>query len=244
LAALRSDPSSALVALDYDGTLAPIVADPADAVPVEGVVAALAELSPRVGRVAIVTGRPAEVVLELGGLAQVPGLVVLGQYGVERWQDGRLEQQPADPGLATARAALAELGVPVEDKGLSLAVHTRQTDDPVVAMARLHPLLTQVAADSGLTLHLGRLVLELRPAGFDKGGALRRVAEGCTSVLFAGDDLGDIPAFDAVDELRLSGVEGVLVCSDSDESPADLRQRADLVVPGPLGVRALLRELL
>jgi trehalose 6-phosphate phosphatase len=88
-------------------------------------------------------------------------------------------------------------------------------------------------------------VLELRPPGFDKRGALLSLCEPLPSaVLFAGDDLGDLPAYDAVDELRGRGVPGVTVCSGSAEGPAELRDRAGVVVDGPAGVVALLRSLL
>lgn len=248
LDALRSRPSEALLALDYDGTLAPIVDDPASARPAPGAVEALVDLSGALGRIAIITGRPAALVVALGGLERVPGLVVLGQYGVQRWSDGTLSEAAPDPGLDAARRALSRLelmpGAEVEDKGLSLAVHTRQTDEPLLSVARLHPLLSQIAATSGLTLHLGRLVLELRPAGFDKGRALLDVALGFSTVVFAGDDIGDIPAFDEVEVLRSRGKAGLLICSDSTEGPAELRDRADLVVPGPAGVVELLTELL
>jgi trehalose 6-phosphate phosphatase len=86
-------------------------------------------------------------------------------------------------------------------------------------------------------------VLELRPPGHDKGRALRSLAEGAAAVLFAGDDLGDLAAFDEVDHLRDRGIGGLLVCSDSEEAPEELRTRADLVVPGPSGVVHLLAEL-
>ncbi|MCW2600999.1 MAG: HAD-superfamily hydrolase, subfamily [Frankiales bacterium] len=247
LAALRRDPRHAVVALDYDGTLAPIVSRPEEAVPQVGTVEVLTALAGRVGRIALVTGRPADVVVALAGLAPVPGLVVLGQYGVQRWQAGSLAEQPPAPGLAEARRALPSLldepGVQVEDKGLSLVVHTRQADDPVGALARLHPVLSALAARTGLQLTPGRLVLELRPRGYDKGRALRTLVDGSSAVLFAGDDLGDLAAFDTVDALREEGTEGLLVCSDSEEAPEALRSRADLVVPGPPGVVQLLNDL-
>jgi hypothetical protein len=88
LEALIADPRHALVAFDYDGTLADIVADPADARPHPDVVAGLVALSARVGLVAIVTGRPAAQAVELGRFESAQGLerlVVLGHYGVERW---------------------------------------------------------------------------------------------------------------------------------------------------------------
>lgn len=247
LRALRADPEHALIALDYDGTLAPIVSRPEDAVPAAGAVDLLVALAARVGRLALVTGRPAQVVVDLAGLAAVPGLVVMGQYGVERWSGGVVTSAEPVPGLAVARAELpglaGEVAAEVEDKGRSLVVHTRNA--PAGALERLVEPVGALADRAGLELHLGRLVLELRPPGFDKAGALRAVADPRPSaVLFVGDDVGDARAFDAVDELRADGVPGLTVFSDSEEGPADLRTRADLVADGPAGVVELLRELL
>jgi trehalose 6-phosphate phosphatase len=247
LEALRADPAGSLVALDYDGTLSPIVARPEDAVPAPGAVEVLTSLAARVGRLALVTGRPAQVVVDLAGLAGVPGLVVLGQYGVDRWEAGDLTAVPPAPGIAEARAALPALvdwlGAEVEDKGHSLVVHTRNA--PAGAQERLAEPVGELARRVGLEVHHGRRVLELRPPGFDKRGALLAVADPLPhAVLFAGDDLGDGDAFDAVDELRAAGVPGLTVFSDSTEGPASLRARADLVVDGPAGVVAFLRELL
>jgi trehalose 6-phosphate phosphatase len=249
LAALRQAPERAVVALDYDGTLAPVVDRPEDAVAAEGAVAALSRLAARVGRLALVTGRPADVVVALGGLTEVPALEVLGQYGAQHWTQGRLTGDPPLPGVARLREALPALaareGADVEDKGLSLAVHTRRAPDPDGALARLRPLLAALAADVGLEAHPGRLVVELRPPGHDKGGALRRLCEPTPSaVVFAGDDVGDLAAFDAVEALRARGVPGLLVCSASDEGPAELRRRADVVADGPAGVVGVLRALL
>jgi len=240
------------VALDYDGTLAPIARDPSSAVPAAGAVDALVRLAGLVGRLAIVTGRPAEVVVALAGLHRVPGLVVLGQYGAERWSAGEVSLTPALPGIDVARAELpalvAQHGAVVEDKRLALVVHTRTAPDPAGAQAALTAPLAELAVRVGLELHRGRFVLELRPPGFDKRGALLSAAAladpaGPSAVLFAGDDVGDGAAYDAVDELRAAGVPCVTVFSDSEEGPAELRDRADLVVDGPPGVVSLLRSL-
>jgi trehalose 6-phosphate phosphatase len=249
LAALRAAPERALVALDYDGTLAPVVDRPEDAVPAEGAVAALHALGARGVRVALVTGRPADVVVRLGGLEGVPGLVVQGQYGAQRWEAGRLTSPPELPGVAGLRerlpALLAPHGADLEDKGLSLVVHVRRAPDPAAALTALQPSLEELAAGAGLEAHPGRLVVELRPPGHDKAGALRALAEPAPSaVLFAGDDVGDLAGFDAVEALRAEGVPGLLVCSASDEGPAELAARADVVVAGPAGVVALLASLL
>jgi trehalose 6-phosphate phosphatase len=238
-----------VVALDYDGTLAPVVERPSDAVAAPGAVEALRALAPRVRTLALVTGRPADVVVELGGLADVPGLVVLGQYGAQRWADGELTGPDPLPGVDVLRrelpALLAAEGAALEDKGIALVVHTRPSPDPVGALQRLTGAVTERAAAQGLEVHPGRLVLELRPPGNDKRGALLSLCDPRPSaVLFAGDDVGDLPAFDAVDELRAQGVAGVLVCSASDEGPRQLRERADVVVDGPAGLVDLLRRLL
>ncbi|MCW2680409.1 MAG: trehalose-phosphatase [Frankiales bacterium] len=247
LADLRSRLADAVLALDYDGTLAPIVDRPSEAVPALGAVEVLQALAPRVRALALVTGRPADVVVQLAGLQSVPGLVVLGQYGAQRWSGGTLTSPDELPAVATARAALPQVlaaeGAELEDKGLSLVVHTRRCADPTGALQRLEAPVT--AAAGGLEVHRGRLVLELRPAGYDKRAALLSLCEPLpAAVLFAGDDLGDLAAYDAVDELRAAGVVGVTVCSGSDEGPAELRARADVVVDGPAGVVDLLSTLL
>ena len=249
LQAVRTRLAQAVIALDYDGTLAPIVDRPSEAVPAPGAVEVLRRLAPQVGVLALVTGRPADVVVELADLGDVPGLVVLGQYGAQRWSTAGLTTPDPLPGVAQARAELPGLlepeGAQLEDKGISLVVHTRPAADPSGALTRLGPAVRELAGRAGLEVHPGRLVLELRPPGYDKGGALLSL---CTpppgAVLFAGDDLGDLPAFDTVDQLRAQGVLGVLVCSGSDEGPPELRERADVVVDGPAGVVELLRSLL
>ncbi|MFJ3773856.1 trehalose-phosphatase [Streptomyces sp. NPDC090075] len=256
LAALVAQPHTALIGLDFDGTLAPIVADPEQARAHPDAVPVLAALAPKVAAVAVITGRPAEVAVRYGGFAGVPGLehlVVLGHYGAERWEaaTGEITAPPPHPGIAAARAELPALldrvgaahGTWIEEKGFAVAVHTRRADDPQATFDSLRAPLTDLAARHALIVEPGRLVLELRPPGMDKGVALRDYAReiGAESVLYAGDDLGDIPAFAAVEKLREEGVPGVLVCSGSEEV-TQLADRADVVVDGPEGVVRLLGQ--
>ena len=248
LTALLEDPAGALVAFDFDGTLAPIVEDPAESRAHPAVVPALVRLAARVGTVAVVTGRPAALVVRLGGLDAVPGLVVLGHYGLERWEDGRVTAPDVHPGVAAVRAGVARMDLPegarVEDKGASVAVHTRQAPDPAAALAAVEEPLRELADACGLAVEPGRFVLELRPPGIDKGHALGELASerAARCVVYAGDDLGDLAAYDAVDALRAAGTPGVLVASSSEEVQA-LSARADLVVEGPEGVAVLLESL-
>ncbi|MCS0600461.1 trehalose-phosphatase [Streptomyces sp. LP11] len=257
LAALLARPRTAVVGLDFDGTLAPIVADPEQARAHPDAVPALTALAPRIAHVAVITGRPAGVAVRYGGFAGVPGLdhlTVLGHYGAERWDaaTGTVTAPAPHPGVAAVRAELPGLldrvdawqGTWIEEKGRAVAVHTRRAEDPQAAYEALRAPLADLATRHGLIVEPGRMVLELRPPGMDKGVALAEYVRetGAESVLYAGDDLGDLPAFAAVDKLRSDGIPGLLVCSGSTEVP-ELATRADLVVAGPEGVTALLRQL-
>jgi trehalose 6-phosphate phosphatase len=253
LAALLADPARALIALDFDGTLAPIVADPTQARSTAAAVAALHQLAGLAGTVAIITGRPAADAATFAGVAAVPEVIVLGHYGMQRWERGRLSSPALPPGLAVARADLpavlasagADPGTWIEDKGEALAVHTRRAAQPQPELERLRGPLTQLASRTGLAVEPGRLVLELRPPGADKGQALRDLAaeRSAAAVLFCGDDLGDRPAFEAVRELRADGTPGLAVASGSAETPEPIMAEADLVVSGPTGVADLLAGL-
>ncbi|WP_328872207.1 trehalose-phosphatase [Streptomyces sp. NBC_00287] len=258
LDALLAEPARAVIALDFDGTLAPIVPDPEQARAHPDAVTALAALAPKVAAVAVVTGRPAGVAVRYGGFAGVPGLehlVVLGHYGAERWDavTGTVSAPAPDPGVAAVRAELpgvldgvgAWRGTWIEEKGRAVAVHTRRATDPQAAFEALREPLAELAARHGLIVEPGRLVLELRPPGMDKGVALLDYVReiDATSVLYAGDDLGDLPAYAAVDKLRTDGTPGLLVCSSGSEEVPELEAKADVVVKGPAGVVGLLSTL-
>lgn len=252
LSALLSAPDRALIALDFDGTLAPIVPDPADARALPAAVDALRALAPVIGTLAVITGRPALIAVEYGSLDQVPGVIVLGHYGMQHWQGGELTSPKPPPGLEVARrelpgvlsAAGAPEGTWIEDKTDALAVHTRRSADPQAALDAIRMPLLTLAANTGLRAELGRLVIELRPPGSDKGQALTTLISqrGPAAVMFCGDDLGDKPAFEALARLRRPGLAGLAVCSGSAEVP-ELAGLADLIVDGPQGVADLLTGL-
>lgn len=250
-----------VIAADMDGTLSPIVDDPARATIHPDAADRLADLAPLVRAVAVITGRPARQALALGRLDDVGAriaeagseLYVFGQYGNERWSSTqRRIISPRPPhGLASFLRELPGLlrradaaDAFVEEKGIAVAVHTRRLADPAGALARLTPLLTDAAERNDLVVEPGRNVVEVRAPGMHKGVAVHTLAEelGVRGFLFAGDDLGDVEAFTAVAELRERGLATLLVCSGSDEEPA-LVERADVVVDGPDGVMALLARL-
>jgi trehalose 6-phosphate phosphatase len=244
------EPESGLIASDFDGTLSPIVAEPGAARPEPGAIEVLTRLAAAAGTVAIVTGRPALQAVEVGGLDTIGGIIVLGQYGAQRWEGGDLTAAPVPPGVDTVRAELPAIvadaaeGTRIEDKGTSLAVHTRQSADPRGTLQALRPALETLAKEAGLVAEPGRFVLELRPPGTDKGAALRELAgeRHARSVIYCGDDLGDLAAFAAIGELRREGIPGCAVCSASPEA-ARVARAADLVTDGPKGIVAFLERL-
>jgi trehalose 6-phosphate phosphatase len=254
LVALAQD---VVVGLDFDGTLSPIVDDPAAAVIHPAAPPALARLAAVVRAVVVVTGRPARQVVDLGGLDELADalpdgarLAVMGQYGNERWdsESRRFTSPEPPPALEELHEELPRLlaeadaaDAAVEEKGLALAVHTRRLRDAAAAFDRLRAVLTAAAERHGLQLEPGRQVLEVRAAGMHKGLAIREALEEHRGrgALFVGDDLGDIEAFDAVRDLRDHGMPALLVCSSSNEQEA-LAELADVVVAGPAGVVELL----
>lgn len=253
--ALLDRPAAAVLALDFDGTLAPIVPDPARARVLPELPPLLARLAPALARLAVITGRPAAEAVRLGDLdgREMDGLIVAGHYGLERWEaaTGSVITPRTHPGVERARAELPDLlagcgalpGTAIEEKGHAVAVHVRRTAEPERAESLLRAPLDRLARRTGLVVEPGRMVLELRPPGMDKGAALRELAAGSDgAVVFVGDDLGDLPAFAAVEELRGAGRPGLCVCSGSAEAGI-VADRADLVVDGPAGVADLLQQV-
>jgi len=259
--ALAAQLSRTVVGLDFDGVLSPIVDDPAEAHIHPDAAEVLLALAHEALAIAVITGRPARQALALGGLDDIGNsfaeagsdLYLFGQYGNERWSStNRRIISPLPPhGLSTFMRELPRLlrradaaGAHVEEKGLAVAVHTRQLDDPGEAQKRLIPILTEAAGRHDLVLEPGRAVVEVRSAGMHKGRVVDTLVDELDAggFLFAGDDLGDIEAFRAVADLRESGMDTLLVCSASDEQSA-LVELADVVVDGPDGVLDLLRRL-
>jgi trehalose 6-phosphate phosphatase len=255
LAAIAARLPGALIALDFDGTLAPITRDPDAARPVPGVIDTLARLARAGAQVAIVTGRAAETVLRLGGLQAIPDVIVSGLHGAETWQQGDLRTRDEPPGLAVLRESLPPLlretaeGVWLEDKRLSLVVHTRQAADPDRALAELADRLPPLVSEQGLELHPGKQVLEIRIPDLSKATALEQLltTEGlagrdASAALFGGDDLGDLPAMAAVSAwAAATGRPGLTIAVG--EVP-ELRQAAECTLYSPADLAELLAQLL
>jgi len=253
-AVVASTPERAAVFLDFDGTVSRIVEIPSDARPVDGAREILGALAGRLAVVSIVSGRSAAQLLEWLG----PGLEIWGVHGAEHVVDGRVELSdfvaPYAGVMAEVRAELekrcGELGIQgvlVEDKAAIVGLHYRNAPDPSAAREALERIAGEAARSHGLKMLPGRMVIEVKPpVEFSKADVVRRLAteHALRAVAFLGDDIGDLAAYDALDELAGSEVATVRVGVRSDESPPELLARADEIVDGPPAAVDWLRSLL
>jgi trehalose 6-phosphate phosphatase len=252
---LTDDPSKAAIFCDIDGTLAPIV-DRADEAHVpEEVSKLLGGLGRRYGLVACVSGRAAAEARRLVGVGSI---AYAGSHGAELLEPGSSEAHliPAFRswegrvrGFAAERDTpeLRKLRVRIEDKGPIAAFHWRGAPDEDAARTNLERLAQEAEAD-GFETHWGRKVLEVRPpVPLNKGRAVRDLVGRAEvrAALFGGDDATDLDAFDALDALVQEGEldDAVRVGVKSDEGPAGIAERADLVVDGVEGFALVLEVL-
>jgi trehalose 6-phosphate phosphatase len=245
LAPLVADPTGAGLFTDFDGTLAPIVDEPEQAVPLAGTVEVLGTLATRLGRVGVISGRP---VTFLDTWFTGSTVALSGLYGLQSVVDGERRDderagawsQVVDDVVAAA-AASGPPGMKVEHKGLSVTLHYREhpdAADPVRAWAE------RQAARSGLEVRRARMSIELHPPlGLDKGRVLTDLAGSLHGVCFLGDDVGDLPAFAALDRMRAEGRTVAKVVVRSPELAPEVEDAADVIVDGPEGALSLLRGL-
>jgi trehalose 6-phosphate phosphatase len=245
--ALAADPSRSGLVLDFDGVLSPIVEDPSTSAMPDRVAAILTRLARVLGVLAVISGRPAEF---LEDRVRIPGVTLLGSYGIEQFRDGVRQIDPeAEEWLGQVRKAgraLRDLlarspGIRVEEKSVSVAVHWRQAPDQAAAAAQVRRVTARVAAETGLSLEPGKLVEELRPPiSMNKGSAISALLAAKPAVaVYVGDDLGDIPALQAVRET--GGY--ALVVDHGPETDPRLLELADEVYAGTDGFADWLSKL-
>ena len=228
---LAAEPEHAGLFLDVDGTLAPIVDDPAASAVPRSTRLELERLAARYALVACVSGRSGERAREIVG---VDGLTYVGEHGLE------LDPE-AEAWAPRIHAFAASAGWPAEDKPLSAAFHYRTAADPDAARRFLEGVEAAARAE-GFRTRWGRMVLEvLPPLETSKGTAVRRLLETnrLRRALYAGDDTTDLDGFAALDGLQVA----VRVAVVSSEGPSDLGAGADVVVGSTDELARLLARL-
>lgn len=241
------------VIADMDGTLAPIVQNPADGEPTATNRDLLAQLDDVTALVAVVSGR---AVSDVRARVNLPQLIYSGNHGLERWEDGQgvvaaPEVEPYLDAIQAAKAAVEALdveGMWVEDKIATLSVHYRNAPDPDHVARTYRKTIQQIADTHDLSLFEGRMIFELRPPlNMHKGTVYRQLIEenGLTAALFIGDDVTDADAFKVGEILRDEGLCFTLsVGVKSDYTPDVVLESADVFVDGVAGVEEFLTWLL
>ena len=226
-----------LVAFDFDGTLAPIVARPADARVPAPVAHRLQRLARRLP-VAVVSGRQVQDVRQR--LLFTPWRIV-GNHGAEdevapATTDGRATLlAPARAILHAAADDLRATGVMVEDKGLSIALHYRLAHDTGAARAAIDELVAGLPPS--LSIFGGKMVVNIVGAtARDKADAVAELvaASGAPVAVFVGDDVNDEPVFERSEPGWLT----VRVGQD------DPRSKAHWFLDGPADLPRLLDRML
>jgi trehalose 6-phosphate phosphatase len=208
---------------------------------VDGAAGVLSRLVDRGHVLAVISGRPAA---QVRTLVPVPGVKVVGLYGLSEDEKGR--ERVLAVRDEVERAAARVPGAWVEDKGVSLTVHYRAAADPARAEQQLVPTLAHIARDHGMSVFRGKRVVEVAAGKVPgKGAVVTELARadalgGC---LYAGDDWADLAAFEALDQLRAGGLDTVKVAVRSEETPEELTAAADVVVERPAGLVRLLAQL-
>ncbi len=257
------DPASLVLLLDVDGVLAPIVDDPAAAAVPDSMRAVVERAVERCALVGIVTGRGLERAQEMIPLrgawyAALHGTHIVSPDGVE----DRCEVSTGGREHVEVAATLAQtVGWAYEDKGATVTIHFRQRGnlgqhvDPSHVKAQLQTVLNPLKVE----IHDAKQVLEVKPKGArTKGDAVRILAAAAPSrarvVVYVGDDLTDLDAFRAIDDMRAGEVAPaaaaeaplrfVKVAIGGEEAPAPLVDSADVVLDGEAAVEPLLRALI
>lgn len=218
--------------LDVDGTLIDIAPTPDAVVVPHDLVPALGRLlKASGGALALVSGRTLENLDELFAPLRLPAAAC---HGAELRPDPdipvQVEAYAIPQSLRERFCALAvEEGALVEDKGYTIALHFRRVPDP----SRILDLVTQFAPEAeraGLTLMNGKALVELKPRGFDKGTALRKLMQNAPfrgrRPVFAGDDVTDNDGFAVLADYNGIGISVGRAAADATyraEGPADIR---------------------
>ncbi len=238
--------------LDIDGTISPLAATPREAVVPHEIRALLHDLSRHV-QVVIVSGR---TLVDARRMVGVDALTYVGSHGLATWIDGREELDGAvQPYVRFAQQAMVELaplrridGILFEEKGTGLAIHYRLTRDGAEARAAILRAIAASGSAAHFDLLEGVKVIELRPRlGLNKGTSVRSLVNRLRleGLIYVGDDITDIEAFEVVRDLRRGGrVDGVSVCVLHPDSSPLVERASDYTVEGVDGTRRLLEYAL
>ncbi len=244
------------VALDIDGTIAPIALDPGSARVSPLCLQHMAAMVGRMRMVAVVSGRPVLVAREMVGLE---GVAYVGCHGMERLQSGHVlvapearyfqsQVQKASAHLSRRLSGRPETdGLLVEDKTISATFHYRNCRDPELARSAILDAIESMGWPQGVRIAEGRRAVELLPdIDVDKGTAVLSLIRefGLRGILYVGDDQTDVAAFRAVRRWQTeTGGRGLTLAVTGPDASEEVQKEAGFTVSGVGGVETLLGQI-
>ncbi|MFC1905917.1 trehalose-phosphatase [Chloroflexota bacterium] len=222
---------------DVDGTISRIAPTPDEAVVSSMCRRYLEALVDKLDLIAVISGRSLREVM---GMVGVEGLVYVGNHGLDIWNKSIPEmwsgsEQYVDT-IAMALSAIKGMasieGLYIENKGPTASIHYRNSPDTEAARDVILAAAKSLTKEYNLKVTEGRMVVELRPnIDVNKGSALESLIHkySLSTVLFLGDDLTDVDAFES---LHNSGVNGFAIVVGSEEAVPQLYSKADFVIHG------------
>jgi trehalose 6-phosphate phosphatase len=244
------------ILLDIDGTLSPIAPRPEEARLYPGIKELLEEAKTK-AVVGIMTGRAID---DGANIVQVDDITYIGNHGLE-WSKGLPGSHPiriVPEALQYVKAGnylldLAEQqlvpklpGIVIQRKSVGGSIHYRLSPEPEQARNTILSVLEKPAAEHGMVLREGKLVVEIQtPLKINKGQGLRRFIKefGLHGVIFAGDDQTDLDALREIEQLRRQGIHALGIAVQHHDSPKEVLEHADLIVSEVKGMAELLQEI-
>ncbi|MCA9832583.1 MAG: trehalose-phosphatase [Thermomicrobiales bacterium] len=250
---LRKSPSGLFS--DFDGVLSEIAPTPAAAFAHPGVADTFHRIAEDVDVAGIITGRAVD---DVNRMFPIDTLTVVGNHGLEWWEQGSRHDHPAGveavQAIATVMAETEKqlsaqmdtTGMIWENKRLSSTVHFRNVDDPAAVESALLPIVQPLADAHNLRCTFGKMIIEFRPqAHVTKGTALAQLVEqhGLRAVIFAGDDVTDVDGFRTLHELRAQGVKTLAIGVVTPDAHPDVAAYADVTVGSVAEFATMLAEV-
>ena len=235
---------------DIDGTISPTGPDILKARISEKNRHYLALLSKKIALVAVISGRGSQ---EVRDLVDIDGVVCIGHYGMEWWQENHAKLHPeAQKYLPDIRALAGELeplksmeGIQIQDKYASLSVHYRMSPHQDAAKEAIMKLLSKSPHVEKLRVVEDKMCFGiLPPVNIDKGTPIIDLIQKyrLRSGIFLGDDKGDIPGFQAIRKNRRN-FRGLAVAVQNEETPPEVINEADFTLDGVRETETLLKWL-
>ena len=238
---------------DMDGTLSPIPHDFLQKTVPPATLPQLAQLVNHFDIVAVISGRKAEA---LKDIVNIEGVKYIGNYGMEKWENNQAVLHPnVIASLSSMRAVAEELealrsveGMIIQDKWASMSVHYHMSPQPEIAKQQILDFLEKSPHVKYLRLMDEKTNIGIVPrVDINKGTAVTGLIKEhrLQGAIYLGDDIGDVPAFQAVRQARLKKTfDGLAILVTGPETTQDILNEADFTLNNVQETEILLNWLI